>query len=69
MSGEAVTRPRAPMVRYRSTAGEFGESRLDRVSTEVLLSGMPVREFRWFKGASVLFRLVLVGYDVRVGGL
>ncbi|GAA4722571.1 TnsA-like heteromeric transposase endonuclease subunit [Phytohabitans rumicis] len=50
MSGVVVTRSRAPMVRYRSATGEFGESRLDRVSAEVLLSGVPVREFRWFKG-------------------
>jgi hypothetical protein len=50
MPGEVVTRSRAPMVRYRDRTGEFSESPLDRVSAEVLLTSMPVREFRWFKG-------------------
>lgn len=38
------------MVKYRDAAGRFHESVLERVADEDLLGGVPVREFRWFKG-------------------
>jgi hypothetical protein len=38
------------LVRYRCADGEFAESRLDRVRVDRLISGLPVREFRWFRG-------------------
>ncbi|GAB3849295.1 TnsA-like heteromeric transposase endonuclease subunit [Micromonospora andamanensis] len=38
------------MVKYRDAAGRFHEGVLERVADEDLLGGVPVREFRWFKG-------------------
>jgi TnsA-like endonuclease N terminal len=38
------------LVRYHCADGEFAESRLDRVRVDRLISGLPVREFRWFRG-------------------
>jgi hypothetical protein len=38
------------VVRYRDAAGECHESLLERVAESDLLGGVPVREFRWYKG-------------------
>jgi hypothetical protein len=38
------------MVKYRSAAGEYAESLLERVAEDALLDSAPVREFRWYKG-------------------
>jgi len=37
-------------VRYRRDDGDLVESTLDRVSIESMVAGVPVREFRWYKG-------------------
>lgn len=37
-------------VRYRSGTGAEVESTLDRVAVDQVAGGVPVREFRWFKG-------------------
>lgn len=37
-------------VRYRSTAGTEVDTTLDRVALDDLAEGLPVREFRWYKG-------------------
>jgi len=44
------------MVTYRNAAGELTECALDRVADEALLSSIPVREFRWFKGRAFYSR-------------
>ena len=38
------------MVRYRRVDGGFSEMTLDRVPVADVVQGLPVREFRWFKG-------------------
>lgn len=50
MSEEIVARGRAPLVKYRDGAGRLHEGVLSRVVDEDLLGGVPVRDFRWFKG-------------------
>jgi hypothetical protein len=35
---------------YRSSCGAVVSSSLDRVAVEEVAGGMPVREFRWYKG-------------------
>jgi hypothetical protein len=50
MPGAVVTCSRTPVVRYRDGSGGYAESPLERVAVEALLSSVPVREFRWFKG-------------------
>lgn len=37
-------------VEYRSDRGELLQTTLDRVVTDALVAGLPVREFRWHKG-------------------
>jgi hypothetical protein len=37
-------------VRYREADEEFAETTLDRVTAEDVVAGLPVREFRWYKG-------------------
>jgi len=37
-------------VRYRQADGEFVETTLDRVVAAEVAAGLPVREFRWYKG-------------------
>jgi len=37
-------------VRYRSGTGMEVESTLDRVVVDEVVGGLPVREFRWYKG-------------------
>ena len=37
-------------VRYRRADGEFAETTLDRVVPADVVAGLPVREFRWYKG-------------------
>jgi hypothetical protein len=37
-------------VRYRGADGEFADTTLDRVVPEDVVAGLPVREFRWYKG-------------------
>ena len=37
-------------VRYRRADGEFAETTLDRVVPAAVMAGLPVREFRWYKG-------------------
>lgn len=37
-------------VRYRRADGVFVETTLDRVSLDLLIGGLPVREFRWYRG-------------------
>jgi hypothetical protein len=36
--------------RYRRVDGAVAESRLDRVALDELVNGLPVREFRWYRG-------------------
>jgi hypothetical protein len=43
-------RPDRVRVRYRRAGGEFAETTLDRVVPEDVMAGLPVREFRWYKG-------------------
>jgi hypothetical protein len=45
-------RPRAGrvLVRYRTAAGEFVDTSLDRLDVDDVLTGRPVREFRSYKG-------------------
>lgn len=50
MPGEVVDRGRAPTVHYRDGVGVLHEVSLDRVVVEEVLAGMPVRDFRWYKG-------------------
>ena len=37
-------------MRYRRADGEFAETTLDRVAVDDVVAGLPVREFRWYKG-------------------
>jgi hypothetical protein len=37
-------------VRYRRADGEFADTALERVAVDDLVAGLPVREFRWYKG-------------------
>jgi hypothetical protein len=37
-------------VKYRRVDGEFVDTTLDRVVVDELAGGLPVREFRWYKG-------------------
>ena len=37
-------------MRYRRADGEFAETTLDRVVPADVVAGLPVREFRWYKG-------------------
>ena len=37
-------------MRYRGADGEFAETTLDRVVPAEVVAGLPVREFRWYKG-------------------
>ena len=37
-------------MRYRRADGEFAETTLDRVVPAEVVAGLPVREFRWYKG-------------------
>jgi hypothetical protein len=37
-------------VRYRRADGVFAETTLARVSLDLLIGGLPVREFRWYRG-------------------
>jgi len=37
-------------VKYRRADGEFAETTLDRVAVDDVVAGLPVREFRWYKG-------------------
>jgi hypothetical protein len=37
-------------VRYRRADGEFAETTLDLVVPAEVVAGLPVREFRWYKG-------------------
>lgn len=37
-------------MRYREADGEFADTTLDRVAPEDVVAGLPVREFRWYKG-------------------
>jgi hypothetical protein len=43
-------RPDRVRVRYRRADGEFAETTLDRVVPAEVVAGLPVREFRWYKG-------------------
>jgi hypothetical protein len=43
-------RPDRVRVRFRRADGEIAETTLDRVVPEDVVAGLPVREFRWFKG-------------------
>ena len=43
-------RPNRVEVRYRRADGEFAETTLDRVVLAEVVAGLPVREFRWYKG-------------------
>jgi hypothetical protein len=49
-SDGAAGRGRSVKVRYRGADGVFAESTLDRVSLDSLIGGVPVRDFRWFRG-------------------
>src|ERR1700733_9786128 len=60
-------------VRYRGADGEFADTTLDRVVPEDVVAGLPVREFRWYKGrqhysgwywSSTMHRLVV--YESRL---
>jgi len=46
-SGNAAGRIR---LRYRRTDGKFADITLERVAVDDLVAGLPVREFRWYKG-------------------
>jgi hypothetical protein len=37
-------------LRYRRTEGKFADTTLERVVVDDLVAGLPVREFRWYKG-------------------
>ena len=37
-------------VTYRSQDGVVAETTLDRLSADDVMAGLPVREFRWYKG-------------------
>jgi hypothetical protein len=37
-------------VRYRRADGEFADTTLDRVAVDDVVAGLPVREFRWYRG-------------------
>ncbi|MFE2296366.1 TnsA-like heteromeric transposase endonuclease subunit [Streptomyces sp. NPDC059452] len=37
-------------VRYRQADGEFTETTLDRLMATEVVAGLPVRDFRWYKG-------------------
>lgn len=37
-------------LRYRRTDGEFADTTLERVVVDDLVAGLPVREFRWYRG-------------------
>ena len=63
-------------IRYRKADGEFADTTLDRVTPEEVLAGLPVREFRWFKGrqhysgwywSSTVSRLVAYESRLEVG--
>ena len=45
-----VSRAVSVAVRHRRADGAFVESTLDRVSVDEVVDGLPVREFRWYKG-------------------
>jgi hypothetical protein len=38
------------VVRYRDGGGRFRETSLDRLPVDDVLAGLPVREFRWYRG-------------------
>jgi hypothetical protein len=40
----------AVRVEYRSGVGDLADTTLDRVVLDELAGGLPVREFRWYKG-------------------
>ncbi|HCT80709.1 MAG TPA: hypothetical protein DGT23_29905 [Micromonosporaceae bacterium] len=50
MPGTNVTLSRAPTVRYRDDAGSYRDGLLERVPDDALFAGVPVRDFRWYKG-------------------
>jgi hypothetical protein len=51
MPGADATRSGGDVeVRYRRADGGVAESRLDRVDVAELISGRPVRDFRWYRG-------------------
>jgi hypothetical protein len=51
MSGEDAARCCAQVeLRYRRVDGSFAQSSIDRVSVDELVSGRPVRDFRWYRG-------------------
>jgi hypothetical protein len=37
-------------LRYRERTGEFADTMMDQASAALMVAGMPVREFRWYKG-------------------
>jgi hypothetical protein len=37
-------------LRYRRADGKFADTTLERVVVDDLVAGLPVREFRWYKG-------------------
>jgi hypothetical protein len=37
-------------LRYRRAYGEFAGTTLERVVVDDLVAGLPVREFRWYRG-------------------
>lgn len=37
-------------VRYRRADGEFADTALGRMAVDDVVAGLPVREFRWYKG-------------------
>jgi hypothetical protein len=37
-------------LRYRRADGEFADTTLERVVVDDVVAGLPVREFRWYKG-------------------
>ncbi|MFF2378652.1 TnsA-like heteromeric transposase endonuclease subunit [Streptomyces xiamenensis] len=72
-SPERVTRSRTPQVVYRQADGRLVETDLDRLLVSEVAAGLPVREFRWYRGqkhysgwyhASTLGRMV--AYESRL---
>jgi hypothetical protein len=37
-------------VTYRASSGTVVDTTLDRLSADEVIAGLPVREFRWYKG-------------------
>ncbi|HEY5988526.1 MAG TPA: hypothetical protein VIV12_19420 [Streptosporangiaceae bacterium] len=56
-------------MRYRRADGGFAEATLDRLVPEDVADGLPVREFRSYKGRLHYSGLVLVGDTGAAAGI